>query len=202
MATGTTEQRQRRATAPDEFVGDWIDSVKWTLDAQNEMFVSSLRAWRKMTSSFFEMYTNVAGAATDATVRSTARAAESAREAASTAAAATVEVAESQTRNLPRPQTKQGRPQTQQGGPQAPQGLDALAVEHLDRLAKTNDVKDYPHGGTKADKVIALAAAGVSPDAPTVEQPDRVATSSNVDDDPDSGAKRDKIVASKRRTSP
>jgi hypothetical protein len=39
--------------------------------------------------------------------------------------------------------------------------LDALSVEHLDRLAEANDLEDYPQSGNKSEKIAALEAAAV-----------------------------------------
>jgi hypothetical protein len=41
--------------------------------------------------------------------------------------------------------------------------LDALSIEHLDRLAVTNNLEDYPQSGNKSEKIAALEAAAVGP---------------------------------------
>jgi hypothetical protein len=182
MATGTSTQPEQRINPSDAWVDAWIDGIKRSVEVQSEIFVTNLRTWRALTNSFFEMYTTAAGAATDATLRSTARVA-------SRAGDATIEAAETMNESLVS-ETRRARREIREA-----HGLDALTVDHLDRLAATNNVDDYPQSGTKPEKVTALAAAGLSLEALTVEHLDRLAATHNVDDYPQSGTKGDKIAA-------
>ena len=177
---------KHESTKPlERYAGEaWIDTIEAALNAQTNLYVNSLRWWGRMSNGLVAAQANVAGSAAEATSTAVAGVAGAAADAGEAAATR----GESTSRTLPehaRPHRKQAQTV----------GLDALTVNHLDRLASTNNVDDYPQSGAKQDKVNALAAAGLNLDALSIEHLDRLALTNNLEDYPQSGNKSEKIAA-------
>jgi hypothetical protein len=170
----------------ERFPGEaWIDAIETMMNAQKDMFVNSLRWWQRLSMGAFATQADMA--------ESSASAAKTAIDSVADATASTTKVAKAQAESLSETLTEQTRRRPVRPEPSV--ALDALTVEQLDRLAYVNDVEDYPHSGSKHEKVDALAAAHLSLEALSVEHLDRLAAAKNVEDYPKSASKSEKIAA-------
>jgi hypothetical protein len=177
---------KHESTKPlERYAGEaWIDTIEAALNTQTDLYINSLRWWRRMSNGLVAAQANGAGSAAEATSTAVAGVAGAAADGGEAAATR----GESISRTLP-DHARAHRKQAQTVG------LDALTVNHLDRLASTNNVDDYPQSGAKQDKVNALAAAGLNLDALSIEHLDRLAVTNNLEDYPQSGNKSEKIAA-------
>lgn len=156
----------------------WIDSIDAMLSAQKDFYINSLRWWQRMTWGAFARQ---------------ADAMETVVEGAADAAASASKAAEARGESLGRTLTEQTRRTRIQ--PDGSAVFDALTIEQLDRLADANNIDEYPHSGTKRDKIDALATAGLSLEALPVDYLDRLAANNGIEDYPKSAPKSEKVAA-------
>jgi hypothetical protein len=128
----------------------WIDSIQAALNAQTDFFVSSLRWWGRLSMGLAATQAEVAGSTAGATKTAVGAVAE--------ARASAGEAATTRSESISRTLTDQARRHREQAPIVA---LDALSVEHLDRLAAANDLENYPQSGSKSEKIAALEVGAV-----------------------------------------